>query len=334
MGLNGDASRCYYQFLDFARWLKRFNVTPVFVFDGCKLEAKAGEIERRKAKRKRLLDRVDHCRHELAKVQSELLRNQADKAEPQLRAEPEEPSEETEIVRDVPETPPPKAPRANQWRRSVEIQSRVLTQQLENLEGQVVWVSPQQIADCQTLLRLAGIPVLVAQHDSEASCAAMCASGQVAAVISEDMDTLAFGSAVLLRDCRPQRRLATEIRLEVILDRLKLSYEQFVDVCILLGCDFSQAWRAVSHKDALPLIQEHGSIETVITVCSEGTEPPQSFTYQVARQVFLNPPRVSSEAFAQCLDVKAQPRQLDDFLRSKAQCARPYRRWAPPTTSE
>lgn len=312
-GPDQNPSRALYGFLDLARWFRRFDIEAVFVFDGqVKLTAKQPEIERRYNKRKRLIDRADSCRHQLARVQSEVLRKQELTAEPQLRQEEE--------------------PLARRWEPSAELQTRALTEELNNLQHQIVYISPSTIHDCQHMLKLAGVPVIVAEHEAEATCSAMAADGQVSAVVSEDMDALAFGGTILLRECRAQRRMAIEIRMEVVLNRLSLTREQFVDVCILCGCDFSSQWRAVSHRDALQCIQRHKDIEGIIAAQDpEDARPlPESFTYEIARDIFLHPPRVSSADLAEALAVKAQHRGLDDFLRLKSQSYRPFRRCSGP----
>ena len=47
--------------------------------------------------------------------------------------------------------------------------------------------------------RLMGIPYVNAPGEAEASCAALVKSGKVFATASEDMDSLTFGSKVVLR---------------------------------------------------------------------------------------------------------------------------------------
>jgi flap endonuclease-1 len=119
---------------------------------------------------------------------------------------------------------------------------------------------------------------------------------------------------VLLRDCRPQKRLITEIRLSVLLEELQLTQPQFVDLCILCGCDFSSSLRSLSYAEALPAIRERGTIEEILV-----TMPcPESFTYKAAREIFLNPPNIES-ATQQCCFRSDQPdpKALDDFLRRK-----------------
>merc|ERR1719491_1291044 len=45
---------------------------------------------------------------------------------------------------------------------------------------------------------------------------------------------------------------------------LGLIREEFVDLCILLGCDYRDSIRGVGPKTALKLIREHGCIEKIL----------------------------------------------------------------------
>lgn len=63
-----------------------------------------------------------------------------------------------------------------------------------------VVVTRRQIEECKQLLRLMGVPVIDAEGEAEAQCAALCREGKVFAAASEDLDTLAFGSPVLIRN--------------------------------------------------------------------------------------------------------------------------------------
>jgi 5'-3' exonuclease len=57
-----------------------------------------------------------------------------------------------------------------------------------------------------------------------------------------------------------------EIDLSVLLSELELSMEQFIDLCIMCGCDYASNIRGIGAVRALALIKQHGSIEAVIQV--------------------------------------------------------------------
>ncbi|XP_056165149.1 flap endonuclease 1-like [Syzygium oleosum] len=112
-----------------------------------------------------------------------------------------------------------------------------------------------------------GVPVVEAPSEAEAQCAALCKAGKVYAVASEDMDTLTFGAPRFLRHLMdPSSRKVPVIELEIskILEEMNLDMDQFIDLCILSGCDYCESIRGIGGLTALKLIRQHGSIENIL----------------------------------------------------------------------
>lgn len=71
--------------------------------------------------------------------------------------------------------------------------------------------------DAITMLRLMGVPVIIAPCEAEAQCAALCKAGRVYATVTEDMDALTFGTKVLLRNVNTKKEPITEINYDRML---------------------------------------------------------------------------------------------------------------------
>lgn len=83
---------------------------------------------------------------------------------------------------------------------------------------------------------------------------------------SEDMDTLTFGSPVLLRHLtfsEARKAPILEVNLEKALEGLAMTMDQFIDLCILLGCDYLDSVKGVGPTTAIKLLKQYGSIEKV-----------------------------------------------------------------------
>uniref|UniRef100_A0A3Q3WZ05 XPG-I domain-containing protein n=1 Tax=Mola mola TaxID=94237 RepID=A0A3Q3WZ05_MOLML len=165
------------------------------------------------------------------------------------------------------------------------------------------WSSPKRTAssqtrDCLQLLKLLGVPVIQAPGDAEALCARLVREGTVDAVASEDMDTLPFGANILIRQLNAKRDgEVIEYSLPRLLEKLQISYQEFVDLCILLGCDYCDKIAGLGPKRALTLIQKHRTIENVVLHVNRKTHPvPIIWKYKEARKIFLDaPPSVGLE---------------------------------------
>jgi len=151
-----------------------------------------------------------------------------------------------------------------------------------------VKVTKEQNEQTKQLLRLMGVPVVDAPSEAEATCAALCRDGKVFAAATEDADCLTFGTKTLVRNlmaAESQKKQILEVSLERALEQLNISMDQFIDFCILCGCDYCDTIKGVGPSTAIRLIVQHGSLEKVL----ENTETdkiPANFRYQSARDFF------------------------------------------------
>jgi len=157
-------------------------------------------------------------------------------------------------------------------------------------------VTAEHNEECKRLLRLMGVPVVDAPCEAEAQCAELVKAGAVYAAATEDMDSLTFGTPRVVRNLMAPasaKKDPTEYDLAVALRDLGLTHAQFVDVCILCGCDYAGTLKGVGPTRALALIKELGSIEAVLAVKDGDGNPkypaPDPFPYETARQLFLHP---------------------------------------------
>ncbi|XP_052404730.1 probable flap endonuclease 1 homolog [Carassius gibelio] len=154
--------------------------------------------------------------------------------------------------------------------------------------------------ECLRLLQLMGVPCIKAPGEAEALCAHLVKSGTVNAVASEDMDTLAFGGTFLLRQLNAKRDSeVTEYSLPKLLEVLQLTYEEFVDLCILLGCDYCDKIGGLGPSRALKLIKQHRTIEGVMEHVNRKTHPiPLNWQYKDARKLFFETPKIDDPVLA------------------------------------
>ncbi|KAJ7540356.1 hypothetical protein O6H91_10G009600 [Diphasiastrum complanatum] len=138
---------------------------------------------------------------------------------------------------------------------------------IEKYSKRVVQVMPHQNEDIDKLLQLMGVPLVKAPSEAEAECAALCKLNKAFAVASEDMDSLSFGAPRLVRYLLSpvsQKLPIMEYDLSKVLEELKLSLNQFVDLCILAGCDYIENIKGIGPQTALKLVQKYGSIEVIL----------------------------------------------------------------------
>jgi len=165
---------------------------------------------------------------------------------------------------------------------------------VEKFSRRTVRVTKEHNAECQRLLKLMGIPYIIAPTEAEAQCATLARGGKVYAAASEDMDTLTFDSPVLLRHLtfsEQRKEPILEIHLDKVLEGLEMDRTQFIDLCILLGCDYLDPIKGIGPSTALKLIREHKNLEGVVDALEKSTKHtiPEDWPYADARLLFLEP---------------------------------------------
>ncbi|KAF2877884.1 flap endonuclease 1 [Massariosphaeria phaeospora] len=167
---------------------------------------------------------------------------------------------------------------------------------VEKFSRRTVRVTREHNEECRRLLKLMGIPFIVAPTEAEAQCAALARAGKVYAAASEDMDTLTFDSPILLRHLtfsEQRKEPILEIHLDKTLEGLEMERDQFIDLCILLGCDYLDPIKGIGPSTALKLIREHKNLEGVVEHIKSSTKSkytiPDDWPFADARLLFLEP---------------------------------------------
>lgn len=158
--------------------------------------------------------------------------------------------------------------------------------------------------DSKKLLDLMGIPWIQAPSEGEAQAAHLARRGDADYCASQDYDSLLFGAPKLLRNVTisgrrklPSKNVYVEIvpevvELEQVLKECGITYEQLIDVGILIGTDFNpDGIKGLGPKTALKLIKEHGSLENALPHLKNAEFPAEP---QRIREIFLKPRTIDS----------------------------------------
>ncbi|TVU44299.1 hypothetical protein EJB05_03735 [Eragrostis curvula] len=164
---------------------------------------------------------------------------------------------------------------------------------VEKFSKRTVKVTKKHNDDCKRLLRLMGVPVVEAPGEAEAQCAALCENHMAYAVASEDTDSLTFGARRFLRhltDLGFKKSPVTEFELSKVLEELGLTMDQFIDLCVLSGCDYCENIKGIGGQRALKLIRQHGCIEEVLQNLKQTRYiVPEDWPYRDVRTLFKEP---------------------------------------------
>ena len=156
---------------------------------------------------------------------------------------------------------------------------------------QSISISQEEMSEVKEIVKLLGVPYIEAPQEADSQCAYLSRNDLVDYVASEDMDILTFGCKNLLKGF--MKRNMVNINLEMILSEMEINMDQFIDLCILLGCDYTDSIDGVGLKKAYELIKKYKNIEMIITkekkIAQGIYKLPNNFRYDESREYFNNP---------------------------------------------
>ena len=211
---------------------KKFHITPIFVFDGKPPSEKEMTIYYRKQMKSRIESRI----HELNQTMVQVALQEDNGDEYDINAQ------------------------------HTQYTQQQLRHQLQQNERRLIYISDDIIHLVKTLFDTMGVPYIDSPMEAEHLCAKLCRLGFVDAVVSEDMDAIACGSPVVLREFSNRRDDVRVYTMSRILDDMGMTYPMFIDMCILLGNDYMPRARGYTPDMIYQDICEHTSIDTIKTV--------------------------------------------------------------------
>ena len=149
-----------------------------------------------------------------------------------------------------------------------EEQAAVVTKEVNRLVLNSTYLTGEERDIAKQLFYACGIVTLNASGEADSVLAYFAKRGELAAVISHDFDLLARGVETLLVPGPYALPGDTggwsEYRLSSILTRIGFTYEQFLDMCILMGCDYTSGLQSLPFKRAYWAIQFRGPLSVVL----------------------------------------------------------------------
>ena len=238
-------------------WHLENGIIPIYVFDGCPNVAKQVNV----------LSKRFNYREQIGRKMEEL----ENKFVEQLDNIDKYPSEDLELNPEINET----------------------LDQLLKIQRKMTFmtVGKNHRNECKYLLKLMGIPFIVANEDAEAFCVTLQKKGIADYVYTEDTDIIPYFIASIT-DQKPIKILrkgyissmVTVIDVNEILRKMNLSPKSFVDMCILSGCDFCTTISKIGPAKAYIYMLKYHSIENLKSI---GICLPEDFKYQDARDIFF-----------------------------------------------
>ena len=197
-----------------------------------------------------------------------------------------------------------------------------LTVYIDKKEIQNLPILPIYAEKAKEIIEMMGFAWFQAEGEAETLCASMCCLGLVDAVLSEDTDVLAYGTPFLMAKFDMKEETVMVVSQEALLESMEMNHEEFLDLCILLSCDYNERVKgfppdgrkykkptAIGAKKALCMIQEYRRLEVV----EEHLEDSDPLNYRRCRELFT--PHQQLPRIAIPYSKKIDKKKVVNFLR-------------------
>lgn len=142
----------------------------------------------------------------------------------------------------------------SEMKSQLENENQELRSEIGKLERQSLEVTDQMRCDAQDLLRLFGIPYLVAPQEAEAQCAYLEILNLTDGTITDDSDIWLFGGRCVYKDFFNNQKEVYEYRSKDIEHHFKLTRKQMIQLAFLVGSDYTIGLTGVGTVTAMEII--------------------------------------------------------------------------------
>lgn len=232
------------QFLEQIYKLIQSGITPIYIFDGKPPKEKQNELNDRKERKNEMKDKMKELQKELGNI-----------IETEIVEETDSQDEMLDIDIDL---------EALKQLEITEKKKKEIKDEIDKIKRKLIYVTWHHNQELKEFLKLLGIPFIQAECEADAVCAELVRRGIVDLVMSDDMDLLVDGTQILLRDFHINSYTVTEYNVENILLNLGFTRRQWIDFCILCGCDYTKRIHGLGPQKAYSMIRELGTLPAVL----------------------------------------------------------------------
>lgn len=174
-------------------------------------------------------------------------------------------------------------------RRRQYVDIKVIKRKVESLKSMIISITEEDLQTSRDLFDHLNIPYIIAPSEAEAYSSYLCIHEKVDAVLSEDTDVLAYGSPVFLSKIDTMSDTIVVINHQRMLDELKMTKDTFLDLCIMLGCDYNTNIPKIGPEKSIAFLRKHLSIEAITEI---GEKEKEILNHVRIREMFAIPDEI------------------------------------------
>ncbi|KTG41194.1 hypothetical protein cypCar_00020806 [Cyprinus carpio] len=188
------------------------------------------------------------------------------------------PDKNEEVNKSIDETPPA----ASEWDhidteellqldRELQCEQMSLREQQQQQERSSTTVTGQMCQESQELLRLFGVPFIVAPMEAEAQCAVLDHLDQTHGTITDDSDIWLFGGRQVYKNFFNQNKYVEHYQSVDMQNQLGLDRTKLINLAYLLGSDYTEGIPGVGYVTGMEILNEFpgAGLEPLVQLRSE-----------------------------------------------------------------
>lgn len=238
---------------------RKYNIIPIFVYDGAPPQEKHKEIQRRIDQKENVNNKINNLISEITNT----LTISDTESKPENGNKVPQPLD-INIIKQICDdltsnfiTDQTDSLTLHYLNQDKTLNDKLL--EVEKLNNQCLYVTHKHKKYCAALFRYLGVPYIYSEREADDMMGYLYKNGHVDACLSEDTDMLAHGIGVVLRNYNMFNGTVTEYNLNNICKDLSIDFSQFLDICILCGTDYYKI-NGIGPKRAHSIIQKYGSV--------------------------------------------------------------------------
>ena len=143
------------------------------------------------------------------------------------------------------------------------IDIKLIKKKVESMKSMIISITEEDLQTSRDLFDILKIPYTTAISEAEAYSSYLCIHGKVDAVLSEDTDVLAYGASLFLTKIDTLNDTVVCINYQKMLDELEMTKETFIDLCIMLGCDYNTNIPKIGPEKSYALLKRYKNIDDI-----------------------------------------------------------------------
>ena len=143
------------------------------------------------------------------------------------------------------------------------IDMNAVENKIKKMKNYILNICEEDFVLARKLFDILNVPYYSAPLEAECACADLCKRGIVDAVLTEDTDVLAYGSPIFLSKIDTSNDTCVQIVYSEVLEALKITSSEFLDLCIMFGCDYNKNINKVGIETSYKYILEYKSIDEI-----------------------------------------------------------------------